>query len=100
MPDSAATSEQVRQLVATGKPRLEAWGVKRLSLFGSAARNEPEGRDYDFLVEFDSPPKLENFMGVKFYLEDLLGKPVDLYSRPACPDRFYQRIKHELLDVA
>lgn len=59
------------------------FGVSRLDLFGSAARQDDENKvnDYDFLVEF-LPGALQayadNYFGLLHALEKLLGKPVDL----------------------
>jgi len=63
-------------------------GVRRLELFGSAARDDfDESRsDIDFLVEFDdhaNRPVLETFFGLQEGLEQLFGRPVDLVSRGA-----------------
>jgi predicted nucleotidyltransferase len=57
--------------------------VRRLDLFGSAARDDfTESRsDMDFLVEFldeDVGPGLHAYFGLKEGLEALLGRPVDL----------------------
>ena len=58
--------------------------VRRLDLFGSAARGDfdPERSDVDFLVEFDRehPEALafETYFGLKEALEALLDRPVDL----------------------
>ena len=58
-------------------------GVKRLELFGSAARDDfdPGRSDFDFLVEFDDSDQgdpLQSYFGLKEALERLLGRPVDL----------------------
>jgi len=65
------------------------YGVKRLEVFGSAAREadfNPSKSDFDFLVEFerrgDLPPR-EQFLGLAEALENLLGRPVDLVERKA-----------------
>ncbi|MCH7226433.1 nucleotidyltransferase family protein [Haloferula sp. A504] len=79
---------------------LEPFGVSGLWLFGSVARGEDNSRDLDFLVEFSSPPTLNRFMGLKFFLEDRLRMPVDLHTRSSCPERFMRRILPELLHVA
>jgi len=58
--------------------------VRRLDLFGSAARSDfdPERSDIDFLVEFDRehPEALSfnTYFDFKEALEELLGRPVDL----------------------
>ena len=59
------------------------FGVRRLDLFGSAARGDfQESRsDVDFLVEFADEERgagLDAYFGLKSGLEALLGRPVDL----------------------
>ena len=62
--------------------------VRRLDLFGSAARGnfDSEQSDIDFLVEFDrSAPQhpFDAYFGLKEALEALLGRPVDLVEAGA-----------------
>lgn len=58
--------------------------VRRLDLFGSAARGDfdPQRSDIDFLVEFDrlhpDALSLKTYLGLKDSLEALLGRKVDL----------------------
>ena len=60
------------------------YGVTRLELFGSAAREtdfNPQTSDFDFLVEFGAPHSksaLTQFFGLAGELEALLGRHVDL----------------------
>ena len=58
-------------------------GIRRLEVFGSAARADdfnPDSSDADFLVEFAPGvyPDLNSFFGAKSDLEQLLGRGVDL----------------------
>jgi uncharacterized protein len=82
---------------STGKPFSDRWNieaidllrshanyiktssaVKRIGIFGSFARGEQKASsDIDILVEFEKPT-FRNFMNLSFYLEDLLGREVDL----------------------
>jgi hypothetical protein len=62
--------------------------VRRLDLFGSAARGDfdPQKSDIDFLVEFDrSAPQhpFDAYFGLKEALEELFGRPVDLVEAGA-----------------
>ena len=63
--------------------------VRRLDLFGSAARADfdPQRSDLDFLVEFDRehPQALSfnTYFDFKEALEALLGRPVDLVEPSA-----------------
>ena len=58
--------------------------VRRLDLFGSAARGDfdPQRSDVHFLVEFDRTHpdalSLRTYFGLQEALEGLLGRPVDL----------------------
>jgi predicted nucleotidyltransferase len=60
------------------------FNVKRLEVFGSAARGtdfNPDRSDVDFLVSFDpdSPePDLRAYFDLRQLLAGLLGRPVDL----------------------
>jgi predicted nucleotidyltransferase len=59
--------------------------VRRLNLFGSAARGDfdPQRSDVDFLVEFDRTHTDALYFGLKEALEGLLGRPVDLVESGA-----------------
>ena len=65
------------------------FGVRRLEVFGSAARGsdfEPASSDIDFLVDFESDPATARFadwLDLKLALESLLGRPVDLVESRA-----------------
>lgn len=71
--------DEVLAIVATHREQLQKMGVKSLQLFGSVARDEagPDS-DVDFLVEFDQPVGLFEFIEVRLYLEDILGCSVDM----------------------
>ncbi|HEX3521427.1 MAG TPA: nucleotidyltransferase family protein [Stellaceae bacterium] len=62
--------------------------VRRLDLFGSAARGDfdPARSDIDLLVEFrrSAPPHpFDAYFGLKEALEELFGRPVDLVEAGA-----------------
>mgnify|MGYP000533555986 CR=1 FL=1 len=61
---------------------IEKFGVKKLWLFGSYAKGEQsEKSDIDILVEFEKGKKtFDNYMDLKFFLEELLGVEVDLIT--------------------
>ena len=72
-------------LLSEHKPVLaQRFGVTRLALFGSVARDTAlPGSDIDLLVAFDGPATPDRYFSVQFYLEDLLGCPVDLVTERA-----------------
>ena len=77
------------QLLKEHRPALvDRFGVVRLALFGSTARDtaRPDS-DVDVLVAFDGPATSERYFGLQFYLEDLLGRPVDLVTEKALRER-------------
>jgi uncharacterized protein len=90
-------SEQQLQSIRALRDR---YAVAELHLFGSVVRGECQPNDVDVMVHFLNEPKLLQFMNLKFELETLLGMPVDLHSFGSCPQRFYERIKGEMLRVA
>lgn len=60
------------------------YGVKELSLFGSAVRGEMEpGSDIDVMVEFDPDVRigLLKFEALSENLEALLGRKIDLVTK-------------------
>ncbi len=60
------------------------YGVTELALFGSTARDAAGiDSDIDVLVAFDGPATSKRYFGVQFFLEDLLGNPVDLVTDKA-----------------
>jgi uncharacterized protein len=92
---------QTLKLLQEHKPQLETrFGVTRLALFGSAARDEAGSRsDVDILVDFDGPATSKRYFGVQFYLEDLLGCPVDLVTEKALRSELRPHIEREAIGV-
>ena len=62
------------------------FNARRLFLFGSALEGLEGARDVDFVVEF-GPRKMgeygKTYFGLKWALEELFGKPVDLVEADA-----------------
>lgn len=70
--------------ISKNRDAIRAFGVKDLGLFGSFATEIgiTEKSDVDFLVEFEPTSKTyDNFMALSFFLEDLLGRRVELVTR-------------------
>jgi predicted nucleotidyltransferase len=89
------------RLLREGKAHVaREFGVTRLALFGSVARDEAdEDSDVDIVVRFDGPATSKRYFGVQFYLEDLLGRPVDLVTDKALRPDLRPYIKREAIDV-
>ena len=88
-------------LEVIGRYELEKrYGVKRIGVFGSFAKSEQkETSDIDVLVEFEKRAKtFDNYMNLKFFLEELLGRKVDLVIidalKPDIKDRVLKEVKY------
>ena len=81
-------------LLKSALPELrQRFGVLRLVLFGSVARDEAAaGSDVDVLVEFGGATSFYGYFGVKERLQELLGTHVDL----ATPAMLKPRLKDEV----
>lgn len=78
----------------------ERFGVVRLALFGSTARDAANGAsDVDVLVAFNGPATSDRYFGVQFYLEDLFGCPVDLVTEKALRPELRPFIEKEAIRV-
>jgi len=97
----AMNRQRAIDLLSRSKPELQArFGVIRLALFGSTARDKASsGSDVDVLVAFDGPATSKRYFGVQFYLEDLLGCPVDLVTEKALRPELRPYIEQERVDV-
>jgi predicted nucleotidyltransferase len=66
------------KMLAKSKSKLAKLGVRRIGLFGSFKRAQAKRRsDIDILVVMERPT-FDKYMEVKFYLEDMFGRKVDL----------------------
>ena len=74
------TCETILSLLESNIEEISKYGAKKVGLFGSYAQNkQKEGSDIDILVEFHKGQKtFDNYMELKFFLEDLFGQKVDL----------------------
>ncbi|MEP7303193.1 MAG: nucleotidyltransferase family protein [Caldimonas sp.] len=93
--------DEVLDQLARNKPTLVArYGVDRLALFGSTVRDAARAdSDIDILVSFDGPATSERYFGVQFFLEDLLGRPVDLVTDKALRPELRPFIEREAVHV-
>lgn len=95
------TREETLSLIRSHLPELiERFCVRRLSLFGSVARDQAsENSDVDLLVEFDGVATSRRFFGLKFFIEDLLERPVDLVTSKSLRPELRPTIEAELINV-
>ncbi len=82
MTQPVQTKDQVLARLLEHQAELRRFGVRRCGVFGSFVRNAPRDQsDVDILVEFEPGQKtFDRFMHLAFFLEDLLGRRVDLIT--------------------
>ncbi len=89
------SADQILDVLRDHVPELRRLGVRRLGLFGSAARGEAtEASDLDFLVELDRKT-FDAYMDVKELLERLFARRVDLVVADAVKPQLRGRILRE-----
>lgn len=96
------TPQSLVSLLANRREEMvHRFAIKKLGIFGSAAREEMhEGSDIDVLVEFQASPTFDAYMDLKFYLEDLLQTNVDLVIEDTVKSRMRPFIEKDLIRVA
>ncbi len=78
----------------------EEFAVLDLALFGSTSRDTASTQsDVDILVSFNGPATSRQYFGLQFYLEDLLGAPVDLVTDKALRPELRPFVEQEAIHV-
>ena len=90
----------VREKTAEVREICQERGVRRLSLFGSAASDsfDPSSSDLDFLVEFEpaSPAQhADHYFGLQEDLERLFGRPVELVEPGPIRNPYFRQAVEE-----
>jgi predicted nucleotidyltransferase len=96
------TEEQILSLIKSHKDDFhERYGVYRIGLFGSFARNEQtEASDVDIAIEMEPAKKnIHNFLAFKRHLEKELGRKVDLGIEGAMKPEARKFIEKEIIYV-
>ena len=98
------TSEEITKKLEENMEKIKQYGVKRMGLFGSYAKDEQKKEsDIDILVEFEEGKKnFDNYMDLKFFLEELFqcnkrvykAKPKKIYFRQC---EICESIQNELI---
>ena len=79
---------------------LASYGAKKISIFGSYAREEanPES-DMDIIVEFSEGKTLLDIVGIEQELSEALGIKVDLLTEKSISPYLVDRIKKEMVVI-
>ncbi|WP_353740479.1 nucleotidyltransferase family protein [Desulfoprunum benzoelyticum] len=79
----------------------QSTGIARNSpLLSSQRRSRRAESDIDILVQFSQTPGIFEFLRLKQYLEDLLGKPVDLVTEGVLKKQLREGILREAVRVS
>jgi len=98
-PRCPLTRRQVIEILQTHRGQLRQFGVKKIRLFGSVAREAAGSQsDVDMVVEF-SQITYRRFVALKAFLESILGREVDLLTPAAVQGRLKDEIEKDLVDV-
>lgn len=91
---------EIKKLLSVHQQQIkDAYGVRRIGIFGSVARNEAaELSDIDILVEFEKPIGLD-FVLLGDELEEILGVRVDIVTPNALSPQMLAYIKQDLVYV-
>jgi uncharacterized protein len=78
----AQTKSDVLRIINEHRETVQSFGVRRVGLFGSFLREEMSPTsDVDLIVEFDPDQKtFLNFVNLSFFLEEVLGRKVELVT--------------------
>lgn len=91
---------KLKKVLMSHQNELIRLGTRHLAIFGSTARNEATKKsDVDILVEFDTKRGLFGFADLKFYLEEVLDRDVDLVTKQGLRPEFKKRILSEAKQV-
>jgi len=102
MGNPVQSKEAILSLLRTNRSKVRQFGVSKLSLFGSFLTNHFNAdSDVDFLVEFHPNMKTyDNFMELSFFLENLLGRKVEIITPQSLSPYIGPRILKEAEYVA
>jgi len=96
LPSGFMRRSEVLQTLTAHRNELATFGIKSLAIFGSVARDEARpDSDVDILVEFKGHATFNAYMDLKFFLEDLLKRPVDLVTRKSIRPRIKAQVDSE-----
>lgn len=92
------TKKEIIKTVQDNEKKIRQYGVKRIGVFGSFVKSTQKSKsDVDILVEFNKDEKtFDNYMELKFFIQKLLGRKVDLVIKEALKPRIKPYIISEV----
>ncbi|MFM5889943.1 MAG: nucleotidyltransferase family protein [Dolichospermum sp.] len=93
--------ENLINLLKENLTTIKSYGVTSLALFGSFARDEAKSTsDLDLLVEFQGKVTFDQYMDLKFFLEDNLGLSVDLVTKKMLKPQIITSVEKDAIYVS
>ncbi len=90
-------AKEILDTLSEHRDAIRAYGVRRLGLFGSHARDAAgSASDLDFVVDFEIK-SFDGYMDLKFFLEELFSSKVDLVLESTIKPRLREVILGESL---
>ncbi len=98
---ASISRQQILNTLREHKPILEErFGVTELALFGSFARDQAaEDSDVDVMVKFNGPATSKGYFGTLFYLEEQLGRTVDLATQKSLRSEVLPFVERDVINV-
>ena len=95
------TKKLLMELLKKNRKSFGHFGVKKLGVFGSFAREEQsKASDVDILVEFEKKKKsYKNYLALSDYLEEMFDRKVDLVTLESLSPYIGPYIKNEVVYV-
>ncbi|NOX88505.1 MAG: nucleotidyltransferase [Calditrichaeota bacterium] len=93
----AVKDEIIKKIRANYEYLSFEFGVERIGIFGSvAAENDNKESDIDLIVEFKRPIGLK-FIDLVEYLENLLGRKVDVITKDGLENIRVRRVAEDII---
>jgi len=93
--------EELLKLLREHKVTLSRrFGITELALYGSFARDKAAAHsDVDILVRFSTPPNWRQYFDAHAYLEETLGRPVDMATHSEIRPAIRPYVEQEAVNV-
>lgn len=93
--------QKIITLLKEHQKEIKNFKIQKISIFGSVARDEETSKsDIDILIKFSGPATFDLYMDLKFFLEDLLERRVDLVTEDSLRPEVRPSVEKDLIRVA
>ena len=96
------TKKELLDTLSKNREVIKSYGVIILGIFGSFSKEKiHESSDVDLLVDFDPSKKsFDNFMDLSFFLEDIIGRKVEIVTNQSLSKFIGPHILNEVQHVS